>query len=219
MVLLHGGTSCPPSSAAFELGASVDFSSRWHDLPLLIRETVILMDAWKSLTGDQKKNFLTSPMTWPFFSTLFLLGVSSGACDEAGRPHLSATASTTIPSLTTMSASRIVVDLTAEDDSVSTVHLSVRTTPRRPTFTRTGYLIDEFAVEDEDDDESQRALQLARGQVQRARRRRRQYAAEYERLAKRQRRHRIARGLPAEEEDNSSSSLGSSDTNTDSESD
>ena len=82
------------------------------------------------------------------------------------------------------------------------------------THTRHGYLIDGFVVDDEEggtsDDEG--AVQLARGLVRRARRRRRAYAQEYERLAKRQRHERVARGLPAEEEDNDSFSIGSTDT-------
>lgn len=85
---------------------------------------------------------------------------------------------------------------------------------RSRTHTREGYLIDGFAVDDEEEDRSdaEEAVQFAREQRQRARRRRRAYAEEYERLAKRQRRERIARGLPAEEGDNDSFSVGSTDT-------
>jgi len=67
--------------------------------------------------------------------------------------------------------------------------------------------MDAFTADDESETESNRALQMLRASMEQARGQRRHRAIEYERLAKRQRLERVARGQPAEEEDNESVSL------------
>jgi hypothetical protein len=82
-----------------------------------------------------------------------------------------------------------------------------------------GYLLeDDFvAASDEEDDnaaeEAEKALAIGRALLLDARRQRRARAAAYEHLAKRQRKERVARGLPADEEDVASESVESSDDN------
>ncbi len=87
-------------------------------------------------------------------------------------------------------------------------------TPDSHTYTRDGYLINDFCVEDDEEGRSEEedAVQLVRELTRRAHSRRRAYAVEYERIAKRQRCERVERDLPAEEEENDSSSIGSTDT-------
>jgi len=86
--------------------------------------------------------------------------------------------------------------------------------PRRE-YTREGYLKNDAFIDDDEDDEiqgSEEALVQLRALIHRAHRERRIRAVGYARLATRQQRERIARGLPADEEAAASESVSSDES-------